>query len=300
MEQKKSSMFVVEIDTSLANKLINDLKNLSFTLTQPQYTFFMAKKDNLVVTFYQSGKLTVQGKDLPEFIEFYLEPEILGTFKFSNQTAYADLTPRIGVDESGKGDFFGPLVISSVYGDASTIPKLIEIGVKDSKAFKDPLILKMAKEIRAIVQCDVIRIMPLKYNELYDKFKNLNSLLAWGHAQAISNLVQRTGCKKATIDQFASEHVVKNALLKKHQDVDLAQQHRGEEDVVVAAASILAREGFITSLAGLEKTYDSSLPKGASSATKNAASAFAKKYGKTKLKEVAKIHFKTYNEIENF
>lgn len=300
MEPKKSAMHVVEIDVKLAPKLIQDLENQSFEISQPPYTLFMAKKNKLVVTLYKSGKLTVAGKDSPEFIEFYLEPEILGSFKLTHNSAYIDLTPRIGVDESGKGDFFGPLVIASVYGDETVIPKLKAIGVKDSKTLKEPAILEMAKKIKEIAHFEVIRIMPLKYNELYGKFGNLNSMLAWGHAQAISNLVQKTGCKKATIDQFASEHVVKNALLKKHQDIQLSQQHRGEQDIVIAAASILAREGFVTSLAGLEKTYEHKLPKGASAMTVSAAREFAKKLGKGRLREVAKIHFKTYNEIEEF
>lgn len=290
-------MYVVKVDTALAPKIINDLESQGFTLSQPEYTLFSAKKGKVIVTFYKSGKLTVQGKESPEFIEFYLEPQILGAFTFTNKAAYTDFTPRIGVDESGKGDFFGPLVIASVFADVAMIPQLIELEARDSKSLTDAAIHLMAKKIKAIVKCDVIRIMPLKYNELYAKFGNLNSLLAWGHAQAISNLVEKTGCKKAIIDQFASEHVVKNALLKKQKDIDLTQRHKGEEDVVVAAASILAREGFLTSMAGLEKTFDSTLPKGASALVIQAAQAFAKKYGKERLKEVAKIHFKTYNEI---
>lgn len=297
MEPKKSAMIVVQVDTALAPKIINDLENQGFTLSQPQYTLFSARKDKVVVTFYKSGKLTVQGKDASEFIEFYLEPEILGSFQFSRKSAYTDFTPRIGVDESGKGDFFGPLVVASVYADGATVEALIELGAKDSKALTDAAITLLAKKIKAVAKCEVIRIMPLKYNELYEKFGNLNSLLAWGHAQAISNLVEKTGCKKAIIDQFASEHVVKNALLKKQKDIDLTQRHKGEEDVVVAAASILAREGFISSLMNLEKTFDSTLPKGASAKVISAAEAFARKYGKEKLREVAKVHFKTYNEI---
>jgi len=298
MEPKKSSIFVVEIDTSLAGKLQQDLASQDFVISQPEYTLFSAKKGKLSITLYKSGKLTVQGKDSPEFIEFYLEPEILKTFQHSRPAAYTDYTPRIGVDESGKGDFFGPLVIASVYGDEKTIPELLSLGVKDSKTLRDPTIMQLAKKIKEKVPCDVIRIMPLKYNELYAKFGNLNSLLAWGHAQAISNLVLETGCKRAIIDQFASEHVVKNALHKKHQDIDLTQRHKGEEDVVVAAASILARDGFIGSLGLMEKTFGLPFPKGASSLTVKAAQEFANKLGKMRLREVAKVHFKTYNEIQ--
>lgn len=298
-EQKKSPIFVAKIELGYADKMERDLQEKGFTITKPAYTVFSARKERLSVTLYQSGKLTVQGKDSQELIEFYIEPEILGTFGHTSKEAYIDTSPRIGVDESGKGDFFGPLVIAAVYGDESTIPKLIEIGCKDSKALKDAAILQIAKKIRAAVHYDVIRISPGKYNELYAKFGNLNTLLAWGHAQAISNLVQRTGCKRAIIDQFASEHVVKNALMKKEKDIQLTQRHKGEEDVVVAAASILAREGFLLGMMALEKSYDMPFPKGASSKTIAAANDFARRFGKQRLAETAKTHFKTYLEIQD-
>lgn len=298
-EPKKIPIFVANVELALADKMRHDLLEKGFSFTHPPYTVFSAKKERVSVTLYQSGKLTVQGKDSRELIEFYIEPEILGTFFHTRKEAYTDTNPRIGVDESGKGDFFGPLVIAAVYGDASTIPLLLEMGCKDSKTMRDPAILQMAKKIRAAVHHDVIRINPAKYNELYSKFGNLNSLLAWGHAQAISNLADRTGCKRAIIDQFASEHVVKNALSKKKNDIDLTQRHKGEEDVVVAAASILAREGFLMGMSSLEKTFGMPFPKGASSKTIEAARDFAKRFGKLKLTDAAKTHFKTYAEIED-
>ncbi len=297
-DASKPSTYVVTVDVSIAPRMINDLKSQGFELSKPAYTIFSARKKGVSCTLYESGKLTVQGKDSPAFIEFYLEPEVLGTFTYgtaANETL--DLTPRIGIDESGKGDFFGPLCIAGVFADGEMITVLKKIGVKDSKTMTDAMILKLGKEIRKICPFHVIKINPLKYNELYLKFKNLNRLLAWGHSAAIEQLVMRTGCKKIIIDQFAAESVVESALEKKQLEVDLTQRHRGEEDVVVAAASILARQEFVNGLMTLGENFEMKLPKGASAAVKESGCKFLRRFGPQALGEVSKIHFKTYQEI---
>ncbi|MGD2170435.1 MAG: ribonuclease HIII, partial [Chlamydiota bacterium] len=229
--------FSTKIDLKLAEKLKNDLLQQGFEITIPPYTIFAAKKKGVSCSLYKSGSLTVQGKDMATFIEFYLEPEILKEFTFTHPTATADLTPRIGVDEAGKGDFFGPLCTCAFYAGKEDIQKLISLNIRDSKRMSDQTVLKIAKELEKSFTHDVICISPLKYNDLYQKMKNLNFLLGWAHATAIGNLVQKSSCKKVIIDQFASEYVVENALKKKNIEVDLTQQHRAESDVVVAAAS---------------------------------------------------------------
>ena len=108
--QQTPKNFVTTIDVKIADKLMQDLVNQGFEITNPAYTIFLAKKKGISCTLYQSGKLMVQGKDMAEFLEFYLEPQILGTFKFTYQDLTIDTKARIGIDESGKGDFFGPLM----------------------------------------------------------------------------------------------------------------------------------------------------------------------------------------------
>jgi len=142
-----------------------------------------------------------------------------------------------------------------------------------------------------------VRINPPKYNELYEKFNNLNTLLAWGHATAIENLVTQTGCQKVVIDQFAATHVVETALKRKRLEVDLSQRHRAEADLVVAAASILARHAFLEGLARLGEDLEIKLPKGASAQTVAIARQLFKKYGPAVFGKVAKLHFKTYREL---
>jgi ribonuclease HIII len=296
---KKPNTFTAKIDISLKNQLKSDLEGFGFTFTKPTYTIFKANKKNIVVVLYESGSLVVQGKDKDEFIEFYLEPNILKTFEYSHPMANVSLTPRIGVDEAGKGDFFGPLCVAGVYADEEAIKKLVNSNIKDSKKLSDLSILKMADIISNICTVDIIRLFPKKYNELYLKFKNLNSLLAWGHVSVIDNLVKKTNCKDVIIDQFANKCVVANLVKKKKLDIELVQRTKAEEDVVVAAASIMARAAFVKGIKELSDKYGIELPKGASQVCIDFGKKFALKYNSDKLEDVAKIHFKTYEIVIN-
>ncbi len=297
MSNNSPACFVAEIDLSLKEKLRQDLIDQGFTLTQPPYTLFSAQKKGVSCTLYTSGKLTVQGKGKEEFITFYLEPEILQNLSFSYPEIKLDFTPRIGIDEAGKGDFFGPLCVAGVFAGGEKIKELQGLGVRDSKTMSDKSVLKVARDIRQSCPHSIVRIPPLKYNELYLNFKNLNRLLAWGHATAIGELVSKTECRKVIIDQFASEDVVISALKRKELEVDLTQRHKGEEDIVVAAASILARAAFLEGLEQLGHQVGMELPKGASQKVIEAGKALVKKAGAEILSTVAKLHFKTRDEV---
>ena len=293
----KPNTFTAKIDISLATKLKEDLTEQGFSFTTLPYTIFSAKKKGISCSLYTSGSLVIQGKEKDEFIEFYLEPEILKSFNYTNPEALVDMTSRIGVDESGKGDFFGPLCTASVYADESAIKKLIALHVQDSKKITDSSILKIAATLKKEITYSVICLFPEKYNELYSKFKNLNNLLAWCHATVISNLHEKTSCKYVLIDQFADKRVVESAVKKKNIEIDLHQRHKGESDIVVAAASIIARSYFLEGIEKLRQTSNISLPKGASAKVIEAGILLANKYGETELNKYAKLHFKTYREI---
>lgn len=290
--------FTTTLNLHLADKLKQDLIAQGFELAKPAYTVFQAKKNGISLTLYESGKLTVQGKGKDEFITYYLEPEILGNVSYSYPHQNTAMHARIGIDEAGKGDYFGPLCIAGLYVNGEgDIKKLLALGVKDSKCLNDTTILKIAKEIRQNFKFSVIKISPKRYNEMYATFRNLNHLLAWGHATAIEKLVQETSCKNILIDQFASESVVEKALAKKALEVNLTQRHRGEEDPVVAGASILARAAFVEGIASLEVEHKLTLPKGASVAVKQAGRRAIAIYGTSILSEIAKMHFKTTEEL---
>ncbi|KIA77465.1 ribonuclease HIII [Parachlamydia acanthamoebae] len=300
-DKSNPNTFVAAIDLSLAKQLQNDLIEQGFTLSTPPYTLFSAKKKGISCTLYQSGKLTVQGKDKDTFIEFYLEPHILKscayTYPEQTHTTQENLLGRIGIDESGKGDFFGPLCIAGVFAEGQDILRLKALGVRDSKTITDKDILKISAKTRESFTYHIVRINPLKYNELYGKFLNLNRLLAWGHATTIENLVEKTQCQDVVIDQFAAEHIVITALSRKKLKVNLTQRHRAEEDVVVAAASILARAAFLEGLEKLSREFELPLPKGASAKTIEIGRQFARQYGKEALEKVCKLHFKTLDSI---
>jgi ribonuclease HIII len=289
--------YVATIDLKWADKLLHDLQQQEFTITNPPHTRFSAKKKGLTCTLYQSGKLVIQGKEYAQFVEFYLEPEILQTFTFRHPLAEMDLTPRIGIDESGKGDFFGPLCVAGVYVQTEDFATLQALGVKDSKSLTDKTIRKLAKDIQRHCLYHIVKINPLKYNQIYADFKNLNRLLAWGHATTIEQLVQQSNCQNVIIDQFADESVVEQALKRKKLAVNLTQRHRAEEDLAVAAASILARNAFVEGLDRLSQEVGILLPKGSSKATMLAAKEVLKRWGEEKLREICKQHFKTLDAI---
>ncbi len=291
------SCFVSTIDLALADKLREDLIEQGFEMSQPQYTLFSAQKKGISCTLYTSGKLMVQGKEMGDFITFYLEPVILQSVAFSYPEASIDMTARIGIDEAGKGDFFGPLCIAGVQADEAKIKELIAIGARDSKGIADMVVRKLSAKIKQACPHAVVFISPKKYNELYASFHNLNRLLAWGHATAINELVEKTGCTNVIIDQFASEHLVINALKQKKLDVTLTQRHRAEADPVVAAASILARAAFLEGLEHLSKQYGMEIPKGASSIVIKTGKALVAREGPKILEQVAKLHFKTKDEV---
>jgi ribonuclease HIII len=204
---------------------------------------------------------------------------------------------RIGIDESGKGDYFGPLVIAAVFVDATTQNELALMQVRDSKKISDGRILEMAPDIKTICPHSVITIGPHKYNELYAKIRNLNRLLAWGHAKALETLLERVSCERAIADQFGDERLILNALQEKGRKIILEQRTKAESDIAVAAASILARAEFLVRLKRLSGEIGTTLPKGASPAVELAGKMVVKKYGQERLGTVAKLHFKTTKAV---
>jgi len=200
---------------------------------------------------------------------------------------------RIGSDESGKGDYFGPLVIAAAFVTPEIEPDLKLMEVRDSKKISDGRVLELARDLRQVCKHSIVAIGPQRYNELYEKIRNLNRLLAWGHARALENLLEQVNCDLAIADQFGDERFILNALLEKGKRIRLVQRPKAEEDLAVAAASILARAEFLTRLKRLSDEVGTSLPKGASPSVELAARMVVKKHGRERLGTIAKLHFKT-------
>jgi ribonuclease HIII len=292
------------LTTLQAKKLQTLLSRLSFEFIEKEYTLFAAKKGKLLVSVYAKGpKVLLQGKDTRDFVEFHLEPEILGIARMGYEELHnpAMFEPHFGIDESGKGDYLGPLVIAGVYTDASIAKSLAQAGIMDSKRIASAERIKeLAQVIRATpgLHSHVICLPPLRYNELYKEFRNLNRLLAWGHISVIEKLHELVPtCPRALSDQFAKEFVLQKALAAKKIPILLEQRTKAESDIAVAAASILARERFLDWMEKTSKAGGITLPLGASKAVIQAAREVIKRHGTDSLGKVAKLHFKSTKEV---
>lgn len=270
----------------------------------PQYTFFSFKNKNWVFNFYKTGKVLIQGKDinypLHKFFNKKSEETIAASPSFMPLEAQGELAlyPHIGTDESGKGDFFGPLCVAGCYLTEENALKLKRMGAMDSKKLDDKKILELSELITANSVYEIVVIGNKKYNELYSKFKNLNKLLAWGHSTVIENLITKTSAKIAVLDKFANEKVILYYLKTKGKQVNLIQQTKAESDTAVACASILARARYVKLMSDMSYKYEMDFPKGASTLVLKTGKEFIKKYGIEELNNVSKTHFKTYEDVQ--
>ncbi len=312
-QEKNKRIFVSSISAEQRTLLENILKDRGWEFKKIPYAFWQAKDSTTVLVAYESGKLTVQGKGTEDFVLYTLEPMVLNTYSYGYEKAdaassaeqqdpLASFSPHAGLDESGKGDFFGPLVISSVFvASTDEARALLKAGVRDSKTIKsDAAILKTASQIRQIVQgrFSVVVIGPEAYNRMYDKIGNLNRLLAWGHARALENLLEKSPeCPEVIADKFGDERLILNALMEKGRNIKVTQRTKAEADVAVAAASILARAGFIKKLEEMGAPFSVTLPRGASSAVETTATGIIEAGGADRLHTIAKMHFKTAYKV---
>ena len=292
------------LTTDQATQLVAHLQAGPYDLKEVPYARISGAKKDLNVTLYLSGKLVVQGKGTRDFIEFVLEPEILGaaTLGYESTLDPSLLDARIGVDESGKGDFFGPLCIAAVYVNKSVLNAWKTVGIRDSKSVgSDAQIVHLNRAIRETPGCQVsvIAIGNEAYNRLHVRHGSVNTMLAWGHARAIENLLERGPLLnpppiRAISDQFASSKTtVERALMTLGKGVELVQRHRAEEDMAVAAASIVARNEYLQRMKNLEKEFSMPLPRGASAAVEEAARKLVERHGSEVLPRVCKMHFRT-------
>ncbi|HRZ13449.1 MAG TPA: ribonuclease HIII [Kiritimatiellia bacterium] len=255
------------------------------------------------ISLYKSGKCLVQGKGARDWVEFVLEPQVLGEARLGYEEVRQPevFQPHIGVDESGKGDFFGPLVISAVYVDERLVRLFRDMNVRDSKTItSERKALDLDEAIRRAVggRFALVAIGPRAYNRLYASMGNVNRILAWGHARAIENVLERVpDCPRAVADQFGPKRQIEQALMKKGRKIKLEQRPRAESDPAVAAASIVARAGFVRALQQLGQQLNVTIPKGASDAVRAVAVQLVKSKGAPLLLDIAKCHFRTADQV---
>lgn len=283
--------FVQVIDQAVAERLQALLRDLGFEFREIPHAVFSAKGEDVNLTYYGSGKLVVQGKGSSDFRLHRLN-DLTGP-------KLALLKERtIGCDESGKGDYFGPLVVAACALSPEEEVFLDEFELKDSKLLSDTAVRDAAEQLRGILPHEVLVIGPKRYNEMYESFKNLNRLLSWAHAKAMLALRDKTGCSNVLLDQFCDRALVLRALGSRAGDVSLTTQVRAEENPAVAAASILARSAFLHGLHRLKSVAGITLPKGAGENVLVAAKAIKNAHGLPLLSEVAKLHFKITAELD--
>ena len=247
------------------------------------------------VNFYLTGKVLVQGKasDLRQRIEefFHSRPAAEKPSPAASPLQRLQHTDHSGIDESGKGDYFGPLAISGVYLTAAQAKTVHRWGVKDSKRLNDKDIIKLAARIEKECQHRSLVFAPALYNQRYQHFKNLNKMLAYAHAKVITALVETTHCPRVIADKFAAAHLIPS-YFEVNLRIELTQVTRAERDPAVACASILARANFLRGLATLSQQHGIDFLKGASGRVKQQARTFVQQHGEARLAEVAKTHFK--------
>ncbi len=299
----KTNSFTFKLDDTQQAELTQLLKNPKYLPEKVPHTRIAVSIPDCRINLYNSGKLLIQGKSAEEWIAFTLEPEILkeaviGYEDFHDPEAFE---PHMGIDESGKGDFFGPLVIASAYVDRELVEKLKEMGVRDSKKItSDNVAINLARDIRNLLgdRCAMVTIGPRSYNRMYTKIQNVNKMLAWGHARAIENLLEKVpDCPRALSDKFGPTHQIERALFEKGKKIQLDQRTKAESDPAVAAASILARAGFIYALRKMGKELNFEVPKGASTKVRREAEKLVAHRGPGILLDTAKCHFQTTDKV---
>jgi len=206
--------------------------------------------------------------------------------------------PHIGSDEAGKGDYFGPLAVAAAYADEVALTRLPEAGIRDSKKISvSRRIWEVEKAVKQICGAyEVVVISPTRYNDLHAKMRNLNRLLAWAHARAIENVLERVECEVAVTDKFGDESYLEESLMKRGRRVRVVQRVRAEDDPAVAAAAVLARAAFLRGMEKLSEETGLRLPRGATHVVAAAREVVAKG-GEELLRRVAKVHFKTTKQV---
>lgn len=244
----------------------------------------------VVVSAYRTGTVTVQGEASPLLREvlWYLEERLCDEPPPG--------PPRIGTDESGKGDYFGHLVVAGVFVDPSTESLLRRVGVADCKHLSDKAVFKVEREIAKACPAKCVSIGPARYNELYERLRNVNAILAWAHGRVIKDLTQAVSAEVVVTDKFAPESRLRRALSSVAGLPPIVQRPRAEDDLAVAAASIVARAAFLRSIEVLSKKFEVELPRGAS-AVEDVAVRLVRSRGPDVLREVAKTHFKTTQRV---
>ncbi len=282
-------------------------------LTPPAHVAWRFSGQGVNILFYQSGKLVVQGKGTDEFVRYTLENRVPRLAGIADGVSEVNASHRsmpqftenmIGMDESGKGDFFGPLIACSAYVDESKVELLQKLGVKDCKTVSDTKIISMAQQVQKILSQQNFSIVILgndAYNRMYERTPNVNKILAWAHARALENLLEK-GCNasKALLDKFSNSDIVSRTLMEKGRHIELIQRTKAESELAVATASVLARSAYLQRMNALSSEFNVGLLKGAGTQVLALGKSLWREHHDVDFfSKIAKLHFKTFDDIKN-
>ncbi|HVL47420.1 MAG TPA: ribonuclease HIII [Candidatus Thermoplasmatota archaeon] len=290
---------VLVVDPARAGEVRRFLESDGFVFERRPHAFFLARSRGVTATFYESGKLLATGPRAEAFAaDLARRLGLAAGAPRPEPPAGRIFVPRAGLDESGKGDYFGPLVVAAVAIPTHAVERdLVARGVADSKTVEDARCLALDEAIRASAPAEVVVFEPEDYNARHARSRNLNLILAEGHARALEGLLARHPVDVAIADQFGAASLIENALLERGRRVTLEQRVRAESDPAVAAASLVARATFLRALADLSDRWGVRLAKGAGPPVIESGRAFVRRHGRDALAKVAKVHFATTGSL---
>lgn len=300
---KALTTYTIKLDDAQMEKLRSVVAARYWEEVEVPYTRFAFKGPKVNVTAYTSGKVVVAGKETEDFVQNVIEAQVTGTPKLGYDEVHHPewFEPHAGLDESGKGDLFGPVVAATVIAEKTAIDAWRAAGVRDSKSIEDAQILKLDELIRGTsgVVVEVVYCGMAKYNELMLKpHANLNRLLAWQHARALEAALQKKWVGRGLLDQFSKEPLVQRELKKRGLErFNLEMRTKAEEDPVVAAASVVARAEFVRIMRELAREFGEKLQFGAGAQAKAQAAQIIARFGARALGRFAKLHFRTSYEV---
>lgn len=259
--------------------------------------------ETVLLNVFSTGKVTAQGprsgfKDL-------LEERIGAQREGAADTGGGrpgprpalDATPRVGIDEAGKGDYFGPLVVAGIrITSGEMAEKLQVLDVRDSKTLGDATVRAMAPRIMQAVgpeNASEVALSPREYEARRSAAGNVNRLLDEVDAEIIVEL--KDGVELVVVDQYATS-ARERLQSSVPEGVRLEVRQRAEDDAAVAAASIVARARQLEELGRLSERVGFELPKGATHVLDAGRRVFRER-GEAGLEEVAKVHFSITEQI---
>lgn len=318
---RRKTVFTFELTNDQQEILLGLFVTGNYRRREVPYALYSIEGEKFNATLYEKEKhgkrkLCVQGSGAQDFVEFQLEPKgvvpvALGYEKVLSPELFS---AHAGSDESGKGDYFGPLVVCCAFTDERLSDEMVRLGVKDCKQMSDAAVLSAGAALRRLLGPDgyaVVRLGPAAYNRLYAKIKNINRMLAWAHGTAIEELLtKRTDCARVVVDQFApTELTIRRALKERGKKATVEQRHKAESDIAVAAASVIARELFIRDIqkmttdvfgapSGEEGKAAPKIPMGSSDPrVRSMAEEMVRAHGPTWLMNHCKAHFQTTDKV---